>query len=190
MIETLLIVLAIVFFVIVVVGAWVFGGYNVFVKGKQNIKTMFSNVKTEYQRRADLFYNLVEAVKSYAKFEKDTLTQVIAMRNGNFGSTPKEAMSKMKKLDGFLGKLMVVVERYPQLRATEEYKTLMKETRITEDRINIARTNYNDTVREYNLYVVSFPSNILAGMFHFSEETYFENEPETNKAPKMNLKLE
>jgi LemA protein len=95
----------------------------------------------------------------------------------------------MKGLDGFLNKLMVVVERYPKLKATEEYKQLMHETRITEDRINIARTEYNDTVRDYNLFVVSFPSNILAGMFRFKQEEYFENEPETDKAPKLNLSL-
>ena len=189
MIETLLIILSAVFFLLLVTGGWVFGGYNVLVKGRQNIKTMFSNMKTEYQRRADLFYNLAEAVKSYAKFEKDTLTQVIAMRNGNFGSNNKEAMKKMKGLDGFLSKLMVVVERYPKLRATEEYKELMKETRITEDRINIARTNFNDVVREYNIFVVSFPSNFLAGMFNFKEEDYFENEEGTNQAPKMDLKI-
>jgi len=187
--EILIIVLSVIAFVFLVFGGWILGGYNVLVKGKQNIKTMFSNIKTEYQRRADLFYNLAEATKSYAKFEKDTLTQVIAMRNGNFGKNPKEAMKKMKGLDGFLGKLMVVVERYPQLRATEQYKTLMSETRITEDRINIARTNYNDVVREYNLFVVSFPSNILAGMFNFAEEDYFENEAGTEKAPKMDLKI-
>ena len=185
----ILIVLAIIGFFLLVICGWVFGGYNTLVKGKQNIKTMFSNVKTEYQRRADLFMNLAEAVKSYAKFEKDTLTQVISMRQGNFGSNPKEAMSKMNKLNAFMGKLMVVVERYPKLRATEEYKTLMSETRITEDRINIARTNYNDVVREYNLFVVSFPSNFLAGMFNFKEEDYFENEEGTNKAPKMDLKI-
>lgn len=189
MIEIILIGLAVLFALVLAFIGWVWGGYNTLAKGMQNIKTMWSNIKTEYQRRADLFYNLAEAVKSYARFEKSTLVEVIAMRQGNFGKNPKEAMSKMRNLDGFLSKLMVVVEKYPKLRATEEYKTLMKETRITEDRINIARTEYNDTVREYNLTVVSFPSNILAGMFHFNEEQYFENEPETDKAPKMDLKI-
>ena len=189
MIEVVLIILAILIAIVMMFGSWIWGGYNSLVKGLQNIKTMFSNIKTEYQRRADLFYNLAEAVKSYAKFEKSTLTDVIAMRNGNFGNNNKEAMKKMKGLDSFMSKLMLVVERYPKLRAVEEYQTLMKETRITEDRINIARTEYNDTVREYNLYVVSFPSNVIAGMFRFKEEDYFENEPETNKAPKMDLRI-
>lgn len=173
----------------VLFGGWVWGGYNTLVKGTQNIDTMFSNIKTEYQRRADLFYNLAEAVKSYAKFEKSTLVEVIAMRNGNFGKNPKEAMEKMKNLGGFLSKLMLVVERYPKLQATKQYQELMKETRITEDRINIARTEYNDTVREYNLYVKSFPSNIISSMFRFTEGTYFENDVETNAAPKLDLKI-
>jgi LemA protein len=84
---------------------------------------------------------------------------------------------------------MVVVEKYPTLRSTEQYQLLMKETRITEDRINIARTEYNDVVRDYNLFVVSFPSNILAGMFHFKEETFFVVEQEAMKSPKMDLKI-
>ncbi len=186
---SIIIILAIIATILLIFIGWIWGGYNTLVGGTQNIKTMFSNMKTEYQRRADLFYNLAEAVKSYAKFEKNTLTEVIAMRNGNFGKNSKEAMTKMKKLDGFMSKLMLVVERYPKLRATEQYQTLMKETRITEDRINIVRTEYNDTVRDYNLFVVSFPSNILAGRFHFIEEDYFESEPDTDKAPKMDLAI-
>ncbi len=189
MIGTILIVLAIVLALVLIFIGWIWGGYNTLVGGIQNIKTMFSNMKTEYQRRADLFYNLAEAVKSYAKFEKDTLTEVIAMRNGNFGKNSKEAMTKMKKMDGFMQKLMLVVERYPKLRATEQYQSLMKETRITEDRINIVRTEYNDTIRDYNLFVVSFPSNVIAGMFHYKEEEYFESEEGTEKAPKMDLKI-
>ena len=189
MISIIIIILSVILAFMVIFIGWIWGGYNTLVGGTQNIKTMFSNMKTEYQRRADLFYNLVEAVKSYAKFEKDTLTQVISMRNGNFGKNSKEAMSKMKNLDGFMNKLMLVVERYPKLRATEQYQTLMKETRITEDRINIVRTEYNDTIRDYNLFVVSFPSNIIAGMFNFKEEAYFESEPDTDKAPKMDLKI-
>ena len=185
----LIIILAVFGASILMFSGWLWGGYNTLVKGGQNIKTMFSNIKTEYQRRADLFYNLVEATKSHAKFEKETLTQVIAMRNGNFGTNQKEAISKMKGLNSLLNKLMVVVERYPELRSTEQYKILMNEVRITEDRINIARTEYNDTVRDYNLYVRSFPSNLLAGLFNFKEETFFEGESGIDKCPKMDLKI-
>lgn len=189
MIEIILIVLALFVVFILILGSWALGGYNIFVVGDQNIRTMWSNIKTEYQRRADLFYNLVEATKGYAKFEKDTLTQVIAMRSGKWGTNPKEDMSNMKKLQGLFSQLQLVVERYPKLRASTQYQELMKETRITEDRINIARTEYNDVVRDYNLTVRQFPSSLLAGVFHFKEHEYFENEEGTDKAPKMNLSI-
>lgn len=184
----LLILIGLVCLVLLII-AWIWGGYNVFVTGDQNIKTMWSNIKTEYQRRADLFYNLVEATKSAARFERDTLTQVIAMRNGNFGNTVKENIAKMKKLNTLFSQLQLIVERYPKLKATEEYAKLMEETRNTEDRVNIVRTEYNDVVRDYNLSVRMFPSSLLAGMFHFKEHEYFENEEGTDKAPKFNLKL-
>lgn len=189
MLEIIYIILASIGALILIVGGWIWGGYNTLVKGMQNIKTMFSNIRTEYQRRADLFYNLVEATKSHARFEKETLTQVIAMRNGNFGGDKQQALKKMQGFGALMSKLMLVVERYPKLRSTEQYQILMKETRITEDRINIARTEYNDTVREYNLYVNSFPSNVIAGMFRFKEEIFFEGEQGIEKAPKMDLRI-
>jgi LemA protein len=188
MLEIIIISLAVLLAIILGIGGWFIGGYNTLSGFRQNIKTMFSNIKTEYQRRADLLYNLAEATKSYAKFEKSTLTEVIAARSG-IGNTPKEMAKGKKQLDGLFSKLMLVVERYPKLRATEQYQMLMKETRVTEDRINIARTEYNNTVRDYNLFVVSFPSNVLARMFHFKEEEYFKNEAETNKCPKLDLRI-
>ena len=190
MISESIIVLSIILVILAMFASWIWGGFNTLVGGRQNIKTMFSNMKTEYQRRADLFYNLAEAVKSYAKFEKDTLTQVIAMRNGNFGNNPKEAMKKMKSLDGFMSKLMLVFERYPDLKANQQYQTLMEETRVTENRINVVRTEYNDTVRDYNLFVVSFPSNVIAKMFNHMEEDYFECEEAAKKCPKMDLSID
>jgi LemA protein len=188
MLERILISLAVLLAIVLAIGGWFIGGYNTLAGLKQNIKTMFSNIKTEYQRRADLIMNLAEATKSYAKFEKSTLTDVIAARNG-IGNTPKELMKGKKQLDSVLSKLMLVVERYPKLKANEQYKMLMHETRVTEDRVNLARTEYNDTVRDYNLFVVSFPSNVLAGMFHFKEEEYFENEADTDKCPKLDLRI-
>jgi LemA protein len=183
------IILAGIAFLLLISIGWTWGSYNNFITGRQNIKTMWSNIKTEYQRRADLLYNLAEAVKSYAKFEKNTLVDVIAMRNGNFGRNAREEMSKMKSLDDFFSRLLVVFERYPKLKANETYKRLMREVRITEDRVNIARTEYNDVVRDYNLSVKMFPSNILASMFGFFENEYFESEEGVEKAPKLNLDI-
>lgn len=189
MLGILLVVFAFFLALVLISLGWFWGGYNTLQRGKQNVLTMFSNIKTEYQRRADLFYNLAESVKGNAKFEKDTLKQVIEMRGGNFGKDNKTALKNMKELDSFFNRLMVVFERYPDLKSHESYRELMKEIRITEDRVNIVRTEYNDTVREYNLYILSFPSNILAGMFNFKEEEYFNNEEGTDNAPKIDLKI-
>jgi len=177
-------------FMILITSGWVIGTYNLFHNGKQNIKTQWGNIKAEYQRRADLFYNLVEAVKSNAKFEKDTLTTVIQARAGNFGKTKQQEKKTMDMLDNFMSKLSLVVERYPKLTATEQYKNLMVEVRITEDRINVARTEYNGVVREYNMSVITFPNKILAEMFNFKEEGFYQSESqEWDKSPKINLNL-
>lgn len=189
MVETsILIGLAIIGFMVLVFAGWVIAGYNRLVSGKVNIETQWSNIKTEYQRRADLFYNLAEAVKSFKKHEKETLTDVIKARNEAFFQGSKlEQAQKMKKLDSSFSKLLLLFERYPRLKAGKRYKDLMNEVRITEDRINVARTDYNDIVRSYNTYVQSFPSNILASMFSYRQERFFMNEPKTDKAPKMSL---
>jgi LemA protein len=185
----ILIVLAVLILGVLIFAGWLIGLYNTLVVAVQDIRNMMGNIKTEYQRRADLFMNLVESVKGSARFEKDTLTQVIAARGGNLGKTPQETISKLKGLDSALSKLMVVFERYPKLKATENYEKLMEEIRITEDRINVARTDYNAIVRDYNIMIKSFPQNYFVRMFGFMEEIYFENEPESNKAPKIDMKL-
>ena len=169
----------------VIVTGYLVGTYNLFVARKTDIDTQLSNIKTEYQRRADLFYNLVESVKSYAKFEKSTLVEVIEARQGKIGKNPSEVMKKMKGLDSVFSKLMVVFERYPKLKANENYQQLMTEIRITEDRINVARTDYNFVVNEYNVLVGTFPSNQVARMFNFGKALFFENEVGTEKAPKL-----
>jgi len=188
MIGTIAIILTSVFaFLLLCFVGWLWGSYNLFVTGKQNIKTMWSNIKTEYQRRADMFYNLAETVKGYAKFEKDTMTQVIAMRNGNFGTGKAAELKNMKNLDNFFARLLAVFEAYPKLRAVEEYDRLMVNIRVTEDRVNVARVEYNDVVRDYNLSVNTFPNNLIANKFGFKEEAFFENEAGTEKAPKLDL---
>lgn len=186
-----ILIIGVAVFLLIILGlaGWLIGLYNTFVTAVQDIKNQWSNVKTEYQRRADLFMNLVESVKAYTKFEKETLTQVIQARSGNFGKTQAEEMKKLKGLDGVFGRLMVVFERYPKLKAGEQYKDLMNEIRITEDRINIARTDYNSLVRDYNVLIKMFPNNKLAQMFGYTESVFFENEKGTEKAPKIDMKM-
>lgn len=170
---------------------WYFGTYNIFVTGKQNIKEQWSNIKTEYQRRADLFFNLVEAVKSYKKFEKETMVDVVKARSGSFGNTKQQQVESMKKLDSSFSNLFsglkIAFERYPKLKSSEQHNKLMDEVRITEDRINIARTDYNEVVRSYNLSVQTFPSNILAHRFGFKEENYFKNDEASDKPVRIKL---
>jgi LemA protein len=185
-------VFALIAFIIFVVGGWMIGTYNLFINGRQNIKTQWSNILTEYQRRADLFYNLAQAVKSYAKFEHNTLMHVTQARGGNFGKTKQEQVKAMGKLDdafsNIMSRLLVVFERYPKLEAIQQYHDFTKEVRITEDRVNIARTDYNGVVKEYNNNVLTFPNKILAGWWNFVEEKFFLNErPLTDKDIKMDL---
>jgi LemA protein len=169
---------------------WGIGRFNMFRIAQQDIKTQWSNIKTEYQRRADMFMNLVEATKSYKLFEKETLIGVTQARQGTklIGSNTKAEMKKLNGLDAMFQKLMVVFERYPKLKSNEQHNALMKEVRITEDRINIARTDYNRIVNDYNVLATTFPANIIAGIFRFETADYFENDESSNKAPKIDLR--
>lgn len=166
---------------------WGIGVYNTCRVGQQDIKTQWSNILSEYQRRTDLFYNLVQGVKSHKNFEKETLIGVAQARTG-FGGMPKiEQMKKLKGLDGLFNRLMVVFERYPQLKSYKQHDKLMEEIRITEDRINVARTDYNEIVGDYNKVIITFPSAIIAGLFKFPTEIFYQNEATSNSAPKIDL---
>ncbi len=184
-------IFAIVSFVVLVLVGWVIGGYNNLVNGRQSIRTQWSNIKTEYQRRADLFFNLVETVKSHKKFEKSTLIEIVKARKGDFGKSKEEQAGNMKIMDNAFSKMFsglnIVFERYPELKSSEQHNKLMDEVRITEDRVNVARTDYNDIVRVYNIYVNSFPSNFLAKWFKYSEDKFFINEEGSDKPVKINL---
>jgi LemA protein len=183
----LIMFLAILIFSAFIIAGWIFGTYNNLVTADQDIKTQWSNIKTEYQRRADLFFNLAASVKSYAKFEKETMTQVIQARGGNFGKTPQQEQKTMQGLDSFFNRLMVVFERYPKLQAIESYKELSDELKMTENRVNIARTEFNDVVREYNLIVKHFPSNIIARWWNFEAKDYYLNEEYSEKTENFRI---
>lgn len=166
---------------------WGIGSYNTFKIGQQDIKTQWSNILSEYQRRADLFFNLVESTKSHKKFEQQTLLGVAQARSGNFGTNKAEQMKKLKGLDGLFNKLMVVFERYPNLQSYKQHDKLMEEIRITEDRINVARTDYNEIVGDYNKLVTTFPKIIIAAMFKFAAEQFYKNDEGSNSSPKIDL---
>lgn len=179
-------IIAIILLIIISI-SWAIGIYNTLIKGKQDIANQWSNIKTEYQRRADLLMNLVESVKSYKNHEKSTLTAVIQARAGKWGNTRNLDEKQMKGLDKLFNKMLMTFEAYPNLKANEQHNDLIEELKTTENRINISRTEYNSIVNEYNTIVKMFPTSIISNMFGFTPETFYINEEASNKAPKINL---
>jgi len=165
------------------------------VNKDEAVKSAWANVQTQYQRRADLIDNLVATVKGAANFEKETLTAVIEARasaskmtlNAN-DLTPEKLQqfqASQGQLSQALGRLMVVSEQYPELKANQNFLALQDEISGTENRIAFSRTSFNDAVQAYNITVRTFPNNLLAGMFGFQSKSMFEAEAGAQKAPKV-----
>lgn len=172
--------------VIAISFGWAIGLYNMIIMALQMINNQWSNVKTEYQRRADLLYNLAGAVKSHKEFEQDTFIHIAEARNGNFGKGKMEEMKNLKGLDGLFSKLIATYENYPQLKSSELYQSLMDENKMTENRVNIARTDYNELVRDYNILIKTFPNLLIANAFNFKDQVFFEVDDKAyDKAPRL-----
>jgi LemA protein len=173
---------------ILIIGGWVIGIYNKLVRVRQHLKDSWSGVDVELKRRYDLIPNLVNAVKGYASHESETLEKVIQARNqaaSNNGSPSSQARDE-GMLVGALKQLAVVVEQYPDLKADTQFMNLQGELSETENRIASSRRLYNGNVREMNTTVETFPSVIIAGMFHFEKAEYFEIEDAAvREAPKV-----
>lgn len=180
------VIVAFVFIAMLTVG-WVIGSNNTFIVAKQDLKAQWSNVLTEYQRRADLFYNMVQVTKSYAHFEEETLTKVIQARSGSFTGDAQKDMAAMNELDSVFSRMLLVWEQYPNLKAIEQYNKLSEEVQRTENRVQIARSDYNTLVRSYNILISKFPKSILANMWGYQQEIYFENKKGTDEAPKIEM---
>lgn len=169
--------------------------YNSMVQMDENIKSKWGQVENDYQRRSDLIPNLVETVKGAANFEKSTLTDVINARAkatqvtvDPTKLTPEEIQkfqAAQGQLSSALGKLMVLTENYPTLKSNESFLALQAQLEGTENRITIARMDFNNAVQEYNSKIRSFPANITAKMFGFSEKGYFQAEAGAENAPKV-----
>ncbi|HWZ34806.1 MAG TPA: LemA family protein [Mucilaginibacter sp.] len=169
--------------------------YNSMVQMDENVKAKWGVVQTQYQRRADLIPNLVEAVKGAANFEKSTLTDVINARAKATSIqvdpsklTPesiKAYQAAQGQLSSALGRLMVVSENYPDLKTNQNFLGLQAQLEGTENRITVARNDFNDAVQQYNTKIRSFPANITAKMFSFAEKGYFQSEAGADKAPKV-----
>jgi LemA protein len=182
MIKTIMILfISIILFIILIkLIKWIIKIYNSFIYWKQVIKLNWSNLLTEYQRRADLFFNLSQTVKTYYNFEEKALTSIILARNGNFGKTKDEQIKNIKELDDntskLLMKLFALVEQYPNLKSISQFNRLSKEISLTENRINMKRVQYNSSIKSYNLIVNTIPTIIIAKIFSFKEEEYYTNE--------------
>ncbi len=170
-------------------------GYNTMVKLDEDVKTKWNNVETQYQRRADLIPNLVSTVKGAAKFEQETLTAVIEARSKATQITidpdklTEENIQKYQAAQGqvtqALGKLMMLTENYPQLRATDQFRDLSAQLEGTENRVTVARKDFNESVQVYNTKVRSFPNNLMAGIFGFKQKSGFKADAGSQNVPKV-----
>ncbi|MDH6356626.1 LemA family protein [Parabacteroides sp. PF5-9] len=178
---------------IVILFVWVKGVYNNMVIQDENVKTAWSQVENQYQRRQDLIPNLVNTVKGYATHESETLEGVVNARakasqtNINADNLTEESMQQFQaaqgELSSALSRLMVVVERYPDLKANQNFLELQAQLEGTENRISVERMRFNEVAQAYNTYIRQFPNTIFAGMFGFHPKAYFSANPGAEKAP-------
>ena len=169
--------------------------YNSLVKLDEDVQTKWAQVETQYQRRSDLIPNLVSTVKGAAKFEQSTLTDVIEARSKASQITidpdklTEENIQKYQAAQGQVGqalsRLMVLTENYPELKATQQFSELSAQLESTENRIGVARKDFNESVQVYNTKVRSFPTNLTAGLFGFSKKAAFKAEAGAQNAPKV-----
>jgi len=172
-------------------------GYNGLVQKDQNVKSKWANVESDYQRRADLIPNLVNTVKGAANFEQETITAVIEARSKatqttvNASDLSPEKIAAFQKaqgqLSGAIGRLLVSVERYPELKATEAFRDLQAQLEGTENRIKVSRNDFNAAVQDYNTSVKKFPMVLFSGLFGFNEKGYFTAEAGSEKAPTVDF---
>ena len=193
-----LIAVAVLVLVVVLSGLWLAGRYNKMVElrsGENGYEKVWADVQAQYQRRSDLIPNLVATVKGYADFEQKTLTDVVEARAKATQITVdpsqltpaalEQFQSAQGELSQALGRLMVVAERYPDLKANQNFLELQSQLEGTENRISVARQRFNQAASAYNAYILKFPSNLIAGMFGFDRATLFQADEGAQEAPKV-----
>lgn len=184
----LFITLGIFVVLVFIIGGSVIGTYNGLVTERQTVKTKFSNVDTDLQRRADLIPNLVSTVKGFAEQEKTIMSNIADARAKLSGAgTPATKAAANDELSGALSRLLVVVENYPNLKSDANFRQLMDELAGTENRIKVSRQDYNAVVGTYNAHIASFPTNIIAGMFGFKEAELFVASQASKEVPKVDF---
>jgi len=179
-----------IFVILVVLGAlFLVSIYNSLVRLRNQVKNAWSQIEVQLKRRHDLIPNLIETVKGYMTHEKETLENITKARAGALGAnTIGEKAKAESALGGALGKFNLVVENYPDLKANQNFMALQEELTSTENKISFARQSYNDQVLQFNNKIEMFPSNIIAGMFNFIKEEFFEIEvAEEKNVPKVDF---
>jgi len=189
------IVLIAVLGLVVILFFWGMGQYNGMVKAEENLGKSWANVESQYQRRTDLIPNLVSTVKGYAAHEQGTLTAVVDARAKATQTTidptklTPESMAKYQaaqaEVGSALNRLLVTVERYPDLKANQNFLELQAQLEGTENRISVERQRFNEAAQGFNTMIRQFPKNIIAGMFGFEKKAYFEAEEAAAKAPEV-----
>ncbi len=184
--KKLLIIAAIVVLVILIPYSYLKGTYNSLVTLDEGVKAAWAQVENQLQRRYDLIPNLVETVKGYAAQEKEVFLKVTEARSKVGGATTiSDKIAANNGLSAALSRLLLVVERYPDLKSNTNFIRLQDELAGTENRIAVERRRYNETVKVYNIKIRRFPTNLLAGMFGFEKATFFEVPKERQEAPKV-----
>ncbi|HHW13906.1 MAG TPA: LemA family protein [Firmicutes bacterium] len=167
---------------------WTFGSYNTLVGLDQQTKTAWAQVENQLQRRYDLIPNLVETVKGYAKHEQDVMAKIADARSRYAGaSTPAGKIQAAGELESALARLLVIVERYPDLKADRQFTQLQDELAGTENRIAVERMRYNEAVQAFNSAILRVPTVFIARMMGFSEKPYFESAAGAKEAPKVDF---
>jgi len=183
-----LIGLAVVVLLLLGLGGCVAGSYNRLVRGKAEVTNKWAQVNNQLQRRNDLIGNLVESVKGAAGQEQAVFGEIANARAAMAGAkTPQQGIAAAQSMDGAIGRLLVVVENYPQLKSEDAFRQLMDELAGTENRLATERMRYNDTARDYNVLVQSFPMNLFAGAFHYEPATMYPVAEAAKAVPKVDF---
>ncbi|WP_025209802.1 LemA family protein [Hippea sp. KM1] len=185
-------VIAFLLFLVIAAGIYYYSTYNKLIKLKEGVDAAWSDVDVQLKRRADLIPNLVNTVKGYAQHEKEVFEYVAKARANILNAkSPKDEIKASNQLEGAIGRLLLIVEKYPELKANEEFTRLMDNLEGTENRIAVARKRYNDAVKAYNSAIKMFPANLIASKLGFKPAVYFKVEnPKDKEVPKVNFNKE
>jgi len=182
---------------LLIIGFWGCNGYNGLVGADQGVKKVWSNVETNYQRRTDLYNSVIQTIKGSANFEKSTLKEVMEARakatqiqvDINDPASLAAYQKAQANLQGSFSRLMAVAENYPNLKTTDAFRDFQTQIEGTENRINVARQDYNKAIEDYNLRVKKFPGVILARLFGYNEKPFYKADEGTEKAPKIDFNI-